>query len=210
MPCNEEFDILYSTTSKDTTAFVKVGNTHRISNAKTWDEIRQDLPEGARWFAIHYVSKGKFALLLDDITYTAKGAPQEDLTLTGYRIYRDSTYVGEVTVNERTFTDSSVQPDNTYSYQVSALYDKGESPLSEAATATTTGVRELGTTEAIVRGAKGAIFITQLAGQPAEVYTLNGLHVASVRQQDNATLHVGAGVYLVKLQDGQTVKVVVK
>ena len=206
----EEFDILYSTTSKDTTAFVKVGDTHRISNAKTWDEIRENLPEGARWFAIHYVSKGKFALLLDDITYTAKGAPQEDLTLTGYRIYRDSTYVGEVTANERTFTDSSVLPNNTYSYQVSALYDKGESPLSDAATATTTGVRELGTTEAIVRGAKGDIIITQLAGQPAEVYTLNGLHVASVRQQDNATLHVGAGVYLVKLQNGQTVKVVVK
>ena len=206
----EEFEILYSTTSKDTTAFVKVGDTHRISNVSSWDEIRENLPEGARWFAIRCVSKNKFALLLDDITYTAKDAPQEDLTLTGYRIYRDNIYVGEVSAGERTFTDNSAQPNNTYSYQVSALYDKGESPLSDAASVTTTGVRELGTSTASVRGTKGTIIISHLAGQPAEVYTLNGLHMASVRQQDSATLHVGAGVYLVKLQDGQTVKVVVK
>lgn len=206
----EEFEILYSTTSKDTTAFVKVGDTHRISNVSTWDEIRENLPEGARWFAIHYVSKGKFALLLDDISYTAKDAPQEDLTLTGYRIYRDSAYVGEVTANELTFTDNSAQPDNTYSYQVSALYDKGESPLSDAASVTTTGVRDLGTSQALVRGDKGAIVIRHLSGQTAEVFTLNGLHVASVRHTDATTLHVSAGVYLVRLQGGQTVKVVVK
>ena len=206
----EEFEILYSTTTNDTTAFVKLGDTHQLSNARSWDEIRENLPEGARWFAIHYVSKGKFALLLDDITFTAKGAQQENLALSGYRIYRDSLFVGEVTADELSFVDHTALHAGDYHYQISALYDKGESPLSDAASVTTTGVRNVEASSAVVRGGKGTIFLSGLNGHKAEVFTANGQRITTVSQLESTSLNVSPGVYLVTLQGGPTVKVVVR
>lgn len=206
----EEFEILYSTTTNDTAAFVKIGETHQLTNAKSWQEVRENLPEGARWFAIRYVSKNKFAMLLDDITYTAKNAPQEDLTLTGYRVYRDSAYIGQVTADALTFVDKSVENAQNRHYQVTALYDKGESPLSEAATVTTTGVRELSASKAVVRGGKGEIILAGLDGKRAEVFTVNGQRVSTVSNLNSTSLNVAPGVYLVTVQGQATVKVVVR
>lgn len=207
----EEFEILYSSTTKDTTAFVKIGNTHQLYNAQSWQEIRENLPEGARWFALRYVSNNKFAMLLDDITYTAKDAPQEDLTVTGYRVYRDSAYIGQVSADVLTFIDQSAKTDRDYRYQVSALYDKGESPLSKAVIAKTTGVTAVVTPQFAARGGKGVISLVGLNGNRVQVFAINGQCVATVRNLDNATLNVAPGVYFITMQGGQaTVKIVVR
>ena len=205
----EEFEILYSTTTADTAAFVKIGTTHQLTNAKTWLEIREELPEGARWFAIRCVSENKFAMLLDDVTYTAKDAPQEDLTLTGYRVYRDNTCVGQVTGNDLTFVDHAPELSSNSRYQVSALFDKGESPLSEAA-GVVTSVGGIATSQASISGSKGTISLAGLDGKRAEVLTVGGQRVATVSNLDNTTLSVAPGVYLVTLQGQATVKVVVR
>ena len=205
----EEFEILYSTTTPDTASFVKIGDTHQLTNAKSWEEIRENLPEGARWFAIRYVSYAKFAMLLDDITYTAKDAPQEDLTLAGYRVYRDSVYVGQVAAENLTFVDNAANLSADSHYQVSALYDKGESPLSDAA-AVVNSVNRLTSAQAVVRGGKGVIRLAGLGGDRAEVFTVNGQRVATVSNLDSASVNVPAGVYLVSLRGQSAVKVVVR
>lgn len=206
----EEFEILYSTTTTDTAAFVKIGDTHQLYNAQSWQEVRETLPEGARYFALRCVSRNKFALLLDDITYTAKDAPQEDLTLTGYRVYRDSTYIGQVPAGELTLVDKDAKPGQDYRYQVSALYDKGESPLSVAASITTTAVSDLAVSQAVARGGKGVILLAGLGGKRAQVYAVSGQCVATVSNLEDATLSVAPGVYFVTMQGQAAVKVVVR
>ena len=188
---------------------MKIGATHQLTNAKTWLEIREELPEGARWFAIRCVSENKFAMLLDDITYTAKDAPQEDLTLTGYRVYRDNTFVGQVTGNDLTFVDHAPELSPDSRYQVSALFDKGESPLSEA-TGVVTSVGGIATSQASISGGKGTISLAGLGGKRAEVLTVGGQRVATVSNLEATTLSVAPGVYLVTLQGRAAVKVVVR
>ena len=85
----EQMEVLYSVSDKTFDSFKKIGETIDVSNVKGWDEYKVELPQGAKYFAIRCVSNNKFALLIDDISYIAKGAEKENLTFVGYNVYRD-------------------------------------------------------------------------------------------------------------------------
>ena len=63
----ETFEVLYSTTTTDVDAFELLA-TESVLNVG-WKEYSYQLPENARYFAIHYISSNKFALLVDDLSY---------------------------------------------------------------------------------------------------------------------------------------------
>lgn len=122
----ETFEILYSTTDTARASFTRATGGLFQNIPDTWTEYSAELPEGAKYFAIHYTSIDKFAAFFDDVTYSV-AAPQ----ITGYIIYRDGEAVDTVAAGTTTWTGTT--PSAGSSYQVVVEYDNGYSaPVSAA------------------------------------------------------------------------------
>ena len=206
----EMMEVLYSTTDKSIESFQKIDETIEVYNAASWDEYNFELPEGAKYFAIRCVSDNKLALLIDDITYTAAGAKPEEIALQGYNVYRNRVKMNEEPVSVEAYTDLTAQDNEKYSYQVTAVYDKGESlPSNIAAVTYVSGINEIGTDNVIVKGENGSILVAGAEGKSVKVYTANGSLTAQFTARGTEHVNVAAGLYLVNVA-GTTHKVMVK
>lgn len=112
----EYFDILYSTTDTNTESFVQIGETY-TQESGTWSEYKAQLPDGAKYFAIHHKAGAKqnFLFMIDDVTYTIK-----NLKVLKYNIYRDGTLLASTTAP--TYVDNSAGTAD-HLYQVTTVYD---------------------------------------------------------------------------------------
>ena len=113
---SEYFDILYSTTDTNTESFVQIGDTYTQENG-TWSEYKAQLPDGAKYFAIHHKAGAKqnFLFMIDDVTYTTK-----NLKVLKYNIYRDGTLLTSTTAP--TYVDNSAGTAD-HLYQVTTVYE---------------------------------------------------------------------------------------
>ena len=133
----EQFNVLYSTTDTNPESFTSL--TPEPVQAPQWfseGAFTYQLPEGALYFAIQRVSDGEdgFFLYLDDITYTP--APEK---LLGYNLYCNGQKVNSelLTVTDYTITN---HPDEDAIYGISAVYERGESALSNTYFFHSTGI----------------------------------------------------------------------
>lgn len=112
----EYFDILYSTTDTNTESFVQIGDTY-TQESGTWSEYKAQLPDGAKYFAIHHKAGAKqnYLFMIDDITYTIK-----NLKVLKYNIYRDGTLLASTTAP--TYVDNSAGTAD-HLYQVTTVYE---------------------------------------------------------------------------------------
>ena len=112
----EYFDILYSTTDTNTESFVQIGDTY-TQESGTWSEYKAQLPDGAKYFAIHHKAGAKqnFLFMIDDVTYTIK-----NLKVLKYNIYRDGELLTSTTAT--TYVDNSATAGN-HVYQVTTVYE---------------------------------------------------------------------------------------
>ena len=120
----ETFDVLYSTTDTETTSFAKIGDTYTKEGGK-WKQYDVQLPEGAKYFAIHHNSKkaldedgyvmSPWLFQIDDVTYTSS-----NLKVLKYNIYRDGELLTSTT--QTTYADNSATP-GTHVYQVTTVYE---------------------------------------------------------------------------------------
>lgn len=132
----EKFEILYSTTDRDTASFIPIDTIGMI--ATNWFRISETLQEGARYFAIRYLSKGCMGLLLDDVSYR-EGTP----VIKGYNIYCDGRKIGTVSDGTTTYTD---QPEaGSHEYKITVVYVDGESDFSNVVSTTASGIASLST-----------------------------------------------------------------
>ena len=113
---SEYFDILYSTTDTNTESFVQIGDTY-TQESGTWSEYKAQLPDGAKYFAIHHKAGAKqnYLFMIDDITYTIK-----NLKVLKYNIYRDGTLLTGTTAP--TYVDNSAGTAD-HLYQVTTVYE---------------------------------------------------------------------------------------
>lgn len=112
----EYFDILYSTTDTNTESFVQIGDTY-TQESGTWSEYKAQLPDGAKYFAIHHKAGAKqnYLFMIDDVTYTTK-----NLKVLKYNIYRDGTLLASTTAP--TYVDNSAGTAD-HLYQVTTVYE---------------------------------------------------------------------------------------
>lgn len=126
----ESFDVLSSTSGSDPDSFVKIGETH-VQDAAQWTEVKVDVPEGTKYFAIHHItSKDKaFIFMIDDAKFEAGSGP------VSYNIYRDGELIGSTS---KLVSDDLKAPDNKeHKYCVTAVYaDGSESVPAEISVAT--------------------------------------------------------------------------
>lgn len=152
----EDFDFAYSTTSVDTADFTKMASV-QLKNDNEWKSYSYNVPAGTRYFAVRATSVDAFALLLDNFTFIPDSTGKQDIVLSGYNVYRDGEKITADPVHATAFTDEAAVGDHLYA--VSAVYDKGESQLSDAAAVTVTD--GISRTEATAANAKNVIYDLQ-------------------------------------------------
>ncbi len=206
----EQFEVLYSKTSKAIANFEKLSDTEDVNNVQKWEEYQYRLPAGTKYFAIHCVSNNKFALLIDDIKFVEADSKPEELQLNGYNVYRDGKKVNKSLISGESFTDKSLRESAKYGYVVTAVYDKGESLASNLAEVeVTVGINDIDATDMNVNVEYRSIVITGAAGKTIDVYTTDGALVAQRTATDTERISLSRGMYIVKVA-GVTYKVLVK
>ena len=130
---SEYFDILYSTTDTNIESFVQIGDTYTQENG-TWSEYKAQLPDGAKYFAIHHKAGAKqnFLFMIDDVTYTIK-----NLKVLKYNIYRDGTLITSTTAP--TYVDNSAGTAD-HLYQVTTVYEGNLESLPVTVKGGTSGI----------------------------------------------------------------------
>lgn len=130
---SEYFDILYSTTDTNTESFVQIGDTY-TQESGTWSEYKAQLPDGAKYFAIHHKAGAKqnYLFMIDDVTYTTK-----NLKVLKYNIYRDGTLLTSTTAP--TYVDHSAGTAD-HLYQVTTVYEGNLESLPVTVKGGTSGI----------------------------------------------------------------------
>lgn len=180
----EDVEFLYSTTDRNTDSFtsiekVQVTGVATGNEDEGWEEFSFNLPEGAKYFAIRHTTSNGYGLIIDDIAYET-GGPQKILH---YNIYRDGVLIGSS--DEPGFTDANA-PAGSHVYNVTVVYDLGESDVSNDATITITGINS------IEADAQGEYNVYTLGGQALR------LHAKSLRGIQPGAYVINGKKYIVK------------
>ncbi len=198
----ENIAVMYSTTDSDINSFnyLPEGGVYDEISAE-WTRYSFDLPAGAKYFAIGYVSECCVAFLLDDITYQPAGGASTEVKVIGFNVYRDGVKLNDAPVAESTYTDLPDAGSHPV-YHVTAVYDDGESRLSNPFELYFSGVNGFGTSESDldVASADGELHISSATAQPFAVYAADGRQVAAgtVTPGVTATVSLNAGIYVVR------------
>lgn len=198
----ETIEVLYSTTDKDPANFVSAKVISGITTDAdyNWTLYSVDLPAGAKYMAIRFISADTFMIMVDDVTYEPAGATA-DLELKGYNIYRNGVKINNALVTETNY-DVEIKVDDAY-YTVTAVYANGESrPSNEVSPYT--GVENL-LSGMSVKGMKGQIAISG-ADAPVAVIDMAG---RVIYRGSNEVIPAPAGAYIVTVGK-KTFKVLVK
>lgn len=156
-----------------------------------WTLFTVDLPEGAKYFAIHHNSYDTLALLVDDVTYEAVSTVPADLELHGYHVFCNGEQITTDLHPHATFHhDSAAQArvqakenaGKTLRYTVVPVYSHGVAPISN---------------EATIYIEPSGIENIEADNAPEVIYNLQGIRVANPNT---------SGVYI-RVKDGQAQKV---
>lgn len=193
----EYFQVLYSTESTNIDEFNYIAS-YNVENG--YQEISFDVPEGAKYFAIHSTSYYGGMLMIDDVTY--EGNP---LVLEGYNVYRQGEKVAYVEAATTMFTEPLTGGDMVYT--VTAVYNKGESAPCEPATIS--GIENIIESGISVMTIPGHIVITGAEGKNVTVCSLDGKVIFNEIANEEEIISVECGIYITKIGE-EAMKVVVK
>lgn len=204
----ESFEFLVSSTGTDPDDFRRIGSDPAVP--ARWTAYGFDLPAGTRHFAIHCTSADQFMFMVDDISFTPAGMSTTMLELKGYNVYRNGARINTVPVDAETFTDAGA-PDGDHRYQVTAVYDRGESIPSNDVRLSLSGISAPTAGGVSVRGIDAAIEICGAEGLPVSVTTPAGLTLMADGCVTAGRLTVPAetGIYIVNV-GGHAFKVAVR
>ena len=202
---NETFEVLYSTEGNQVSDFKADNLVNEYEAPKSYfGRFRANLPAGAKYFAIHCNSQNGGVFMLDDISYEGKA-----LTLRGYNIYCDGQLVGTAEAGAQTYEHNvGALSTGLHTYHVTALYDEGESALSNAApVAVVNAIKDVSGRQLQIAARQGSIEVSGAKGMTVAVYTLAGQ--LCFKGKGDAVVPVAAGQYLVVV-DGHATNVLVK
>ena len=147
--------------------------------------------------------------MLDDITYIPVGAVAEDLSLMGYNVYRDGQKVNSEPWPESVWTDASTQLNETHTYRVTAVYDKGESLYSNEVSVLNTAVESISAEQASITTLPGAIRVNGAKGHTVAIYAMDGRCLFHAVAGEQLQVAAPCGFYVVKVSGatGVTVRV---
>lgn len=203
---SDQFEIWYSTTGKERDDFKKLEGAQTVPS--DWTSYGFDLPEGAKYFAIRCVSTGTYALAVDNIRFIKADASRISLAVNGYNIYRNSQRINAEPVVENTYLDKDPEARKAGKYEVTVVYDRGESAPCEAASiSAASGISDLGG-GVKVSVERGALVVTGAEGQRLTVCSASGLVMADIEVSSVERIPLAKGVYTLRVGN-RTVKVMI-
>lgn len=199
----ETLEMLYTTGTdqKATGAYVSAGTT-TLNKGGLWEPRSFEVPEGANYFALRYISPATHYMLhIDDVQYDPYR--ETPIAVVGYNLYRDSVRVNATPLATPTFIDTEA-PNGEHTYAVTALYNNGyESGLSEPATIIS-AVTGLDADNVRVYTDGGVLCIDNAAGR-VEIYDVTGIcRFAGI--DSKIRLQLPSGIYLIRTA-GRTRKI---
>ena len=202
----ETFEVRYSTTGTEVEDFTETVLTMTLEGNE-WTEISVELPDGAVYAAIHYISDNQYMFFVDDFTYMP--APwNERVTHVGYNIYRDGKRINETPVTDAQYLDRGIGADG-HSYNVTAVYDCGESAPSAELYIKPSGIGDISHGIRIFT-VDNNICVAGAEGLEVGIASVSGMTVAYVADAaDFVKVAVEPGVYIVRIA-GRTFKLIVK
>lgn len=207
----ESFKFLTSVTGNAVEDFTEFESDQSLDfiSGREWKLFSFNLPAGTTYFAIKYcpAEYSGIALMVDDVTYIL-GDTGEPLELLGYNVYRSRELITSEPVTETTYTDASANVSDNI-YQVTAVYNRGESAGSNSVVLKPTAIDEVTAAGLAVGTGNHCIVLSASEPTAVKIYAVDGTLVASVVVKDNMTVNVAGGMYLVAGATG-THKVIVK
>ncbi len=202
----ESIEILYSTTDKELTSFTSVKVEKFYS--EDWKQFFCQLPEGAKYFALRYVSDDCYRVMVDDISFIPADATA-DISIMGYNVYRNGVKINDEPVEDTMFHDT-VAPGGSNSYVVTAVYDKGESHGSNEVSVECSGIVDEYVSGVAIKAVDKTITVSGAEGSLVAVVSVDGkvLDKAVAGSVYTFTAEL-PGVYIVKAAD-KTAKVVIR
>lgn len=193
----EDIEVLYTTEDFDPEdfnpgKFVSVGVESQIE--PNWKRYRFQLPEGAKHFAIRCISNDAMLLMVDDVTYIPD-AGAESIAHMGYNVYRDGELLNEAFIEEVEYLDTDCD-NEAHTYQVTAIYDLGESVPAEI-TIDSTSVERLAAEGISLSVEDGAIVVSGADGRQITVADLSGRIVYSGIGSSITVIALPGGIYVV-------------
>ncbi len=190
----ESFEVLYSTKGTDTADFVSLAE--EVDIPITWEQYSYELPEDARYFAVR-TTKLSTGLIMDDISFIPKNAETPDLSIEGYRVYRNGEKLDEAPENK--YEDGDVTLDVTYEYQVTVIYNVGESDYSNTVSVSAAaGSIDLSAIDRpVIVVEEGAIVVMNTGNELVKVFAANGNLLFDQACADNQRIALSPGVYVV-------------
>lgn len=170
-----------------------------------WTEYTiPSMPSSASHFAIRSRSIDSFMLMVDDITYeTLVGA---DYSLIGYNVYCDGIKLNEEPITETSYVHVPTKAEHTY--HVTAVYDKGDSDLSEGLTLHQSGVDQLLANGKLKVNAKnGVISVSGAEGFKVAISAIDGKRLHS--GIGDCRVAATPGVYMVTIAN-KTLKLILE
>ncbi len=209
----EIFDFMISSESNNAADFQPLETDVEVPYTKglEWTEFSYTVPAGTRYFAIVHKSFDRLVMLLDDITYIPAGSQPISLELQGFNVYRDGKLVNSELVTENEYADTETEEGQDYTYAVTAVWDKGESALSNTVVVKAKASIECATgTTLTITATDGGLRIDGGNGEYVQVYNIAGLYVGAATAQGSVFIPTpGNGLYLVKA-GGKVAKIAVR
>lgn len=205
----EKFWFCYSSTDREASSFKQMGTVNAVP-AGDWTRYEFTLPDDARYFAINCVSEDTYSLLIDEITYESTSGNM--LEFLGYNIYRDGVKLNSQPLEDGMYTDNDVTTDRNYTYNISAVYDKGESALSAPVTVNTssTGIETVTTASQPSLYVIGrTLYVKNAAGSRVRVSNVSGQTFYNAPVSENEAITLPKGIYIVSVNDNVT-KIILK
>lgn len=170
----ETFEFMTSSTGNSKEDFTRQGDLQEVTSGE-WTKFSFFIPMGTRYFAIHRNTDSTtcFMFCIDDAVFEAEGDDPA-----GYYVYRWNKRVSRVSPDGALlWNEPNVEPDGTQmTYSVSAIYPDG-SESEQMYVFIITDIRD------VLRD-----------GEPADVYNLKGMKVASKVTSLNG---LPKGIYIV-------------
>ncbi len=198
---SETIEILYSTTTDSPEAFTlldTISTSGEAAATPVWEEYKFTTPNDAKYFAIHYVSKDIFGIMIDDITYTPDGS---FASLSGYNIYRDGDLIESNTpCASDTYTDATISESTNYSYTVTPVLSDGTLGLdSNTLKIQTTTVGTLTSGAKAIYSNGHQIIVAGYEGSSIQIIAPDGKTIArSARAAARTAYTVVPGIYIIK------------
>ncbi|MGN0223477.1 MAG: choice-of-anchor J domain-containing protein [Muribaculaceae bacterium] len=199
----EKLSVEYSMTDNNIESFQRA--TLIATNSAAWQYYSVEIPAGARYVALHYITQYIYQLFLDDLYIGQKG---QYSPMVGYIVYRNGEKLNEYPMVMNSFDDLDLDF-GTYTYTVETVYENG---ATGQATATViiedTGVANVAKAESVITVADGTLTVTG-GFDHLTIATASGMvmaqHAATAADFSMSLADFAPGVYVITVQhDGTT------